>query len=165
MSFFVPGATPTVIVPSSMEIIDAPATEGMTEQQKMSLFRAYLTYTGITTALPMGHETMGALVGARAGTQLAGKYGSALGGVVGYLGAIAIVGGVVTAVDPADLYEGGLAELIPPHISEPFAWGFKVGLESGPIGQSPQLQYLKKEAGHVKQDLWTEPKEFAVKYW
>jgi hypothetical protein len=126
-------------------------------------------YTGIATALPLGHETYGALVGARAGTQIAGRYGGLAGGAFGYVAAIAIMGGIVTAIDPADLYEGGLAEWIPPHVSEPAIAGFKEGYRRGPLTTSPHLRFIKETLGEnaagVKQDLWTEPKEFLVKYW
>ena len=126
-------------------------------------------YTGIATALPLGHETYGALVGARAGVQVGGRYGGMAGGAIGYIGAIAIMGGIVTAIDPADLYEGGLAEWIPPGVSEPTVWGLKEGYRRGPLTTSPHLRFIKEtlseEAANVKQDLWTEPTEFLVKYW
>lgn len=135
----------------------------------MSLWNSYLVYTGIATALPLGHETYGALVGARAGTQVAGRYGAIGGGAIGYVGAIAIMGGIVTAIDPADLYKGGLAEWIPPGVSEPTIWGLKEGYTRGPLTTSPHLQFIKKTLSDnmrdVKQDLWTEPKEFLVDNW
>jgi len=138
----------------------------------MSFWEAYLVYMGVTTAMPFGHETIAAAAGARAGTQAAGRYGGFVGGAIGYVASIAIVGGIVTAIDPGDLYEGGLAEYIPTHISEPFSEGFQEGYRRGPLSTSPHLQFIKKtfryHAQDVKQDLWTEPKEFlkeVVSYW
>jgi len=135
----------------------------------MSIWKSYLVYTGIATALPLGHETFGALAGARAGTQMAGRYGGMAGGALGYVGAIAIMGGIVTAIDPADLYKGGLAELIPPGVSEPAIWGLQEGYRRGPLTTSPHIQFVKEtlseNASAVKQDLWTEPKEFLLDNW
>ena len=164
MPFFIPGAVDTIPMPPPIQFVESPHIE-ITKAEKMSLFRAYLIYTGITTALPMGHETMGAMLGSRAGVQLAGRWGAFGGGVIGYTLAVGIVGGIATAIDPADLYEGGLAEYIPPGISEPAIWGLKEGYNRGPLTQSPHIQYMKKELGAAKKDLWDEPKEWLTANW
>jgi hypothetical protein len=167
----VPGITPAVVttVSTTPHFTPEQVKEIMKDIPKMSFWEAYLVYMGVTTAMPFGHESIAAAAGARAGTQVAGRYGAVAGGVVGYVAAIVVVGGIVTVIDPADLYAGGLAEYIPTHISEPFTEGVKEGYRRGPLTQSRQLQFIKKtfstEATAVKKDLWTTPKEWLVTNW
>ena len=171
MPFFIPGATPTVAasIIATPQFTNDQVKEIMKDISKMSFWQAYLVYIGITTAAPFGHESIAAAAGARYGTQVAGRAGGFVGGVVGYVTSIAIVGGIVTAIDPGDLYEGGLAEYIPAHISEPFGEGLRTGYSRGPLSTSPHLQFIKKtlstNASGVKRDLWTEPKGWLVDNW
>jgi hypothetical protein len=72
----------------------------------MPLWKAWLLYSAYTAGLPLGHETMGAALGAKIARNVGIR--ATIGGGVGYLGAIVIVGTIATVLDPLDYYEGGL---------------------------------------------------------
>jgi hypothetical protein len=81
----------------------------------MPLWKAWLLYSAYTAGLPLGHETMGAALGAKIAKNVGVR--AFIGGGVGYLAAIVVVGGLATILDPLDYYEGGL-NLTPAEIKQ-----------------------------------------------
>ena len=75
-------------------------------QVYMPLWKAWLLYSAYTAGLPLGHETMGAALGAKIARNVGIR--ATIGGGLGYVAAIAIVGTLATVADPLDYYRGGL---------------------------------------------------------